>query len=205
VNSTLPCSSAGFVLAGGKSSRLGSEKALLEFEGRTLLQRAIDVIQPACDAVSIVGDPAKFASYGAVVRDVYPGCGPLAGIHAALLQSSAELNLMMAVDMPFVSGDLLTFLLARAAETDAIVVVPRTTRGFQPLCAVYRRAFAEAAEEALRAGKYKIDALFGELPVRAIGEEELAQAGFPERMFFNLNTPDDLRAAHSQPRRGDLA
>ncbi len=189
---------AGFILAGGKSSRLGADKAFLEFDGCTLLDRALDVMRDACDEVAIVGDPEKFASYGAVVTDLHQSCGPLGGIHAALLQSSAELNLVMAVDMPFVSVELLAFLLATATASDAIVAVPRTAMGFQPLCAVYRRAFAAAADEALRAGKYKIDAVFSHIPVRVIDEDELAREGFPERIFFNINTPHDLRAAREK-------
>jgi len=177
---------------------MGADKAFLEFHSHTLLERALETMCAACGEVSIVGDTAKFASYGTVVTDVYPGCGPLAGIHAALLSSSAELNLMMAVDMPFVSRELLAFLLATAAESDASVVVPRTSRGFQPLCAVYRRAFGVVAEEALRAGKYKIDAVFSQVRVRAIDDEELMRVGFSERMFFNVNTPEDLRVAEDQ-------
>jgi len=191
-------SRAGYILTGGKSSRMGADKAFLDFGSRTLLERAIAVVYETSPNLSIVGDPAKFAPYGSVIADLYPGCGPLAGIHGALLHSSAELNLMLAVDMPFVSRELLDFLFGAANETDAIVVVPRTARGFQPLCAVYRRAFAAAAEEALRAGNYKIDAVFAGVAVRVIEEEELARAGFSERMFFNVNTPGDLRTAKNQ-------
>ena len=174
---------------------MGADKAFLEFGGRTLLDRAIEVVSEVCDGVAIVGDPAKFASHGAVVPDLYPGRGPLAGIHAALRHSLADLNLVMAVDMPYVSPELLGFLFKTAAETSAIVVVPRTARGFQPLCAVYRRAFATPAEAALKAGKYKIDPLFAGVAVRIAEEAELARAGFSESMFFNVNTPDDLRTA----------
>jgi len=177
---------------------MGAEKAFLDFGGSTLLERAIAVVRETSPNFAIVGDPAKFAAYGAVIADLYADCGPLAGIHAALMDSSAELNLMLAVDMPFVTRELLALLFAAASETDAIVVVPRTARGFQPLCAVYRRAFAPAAEEALRAGHYKIDAVFPGIAVRVIEEEELTRAGFSERMFFNVNTPGDLRTAKNQ-------
>lgn len=177
---------------------MGTDKAFLDFGGRTLLERAIGVMRETIPNFAIVGAPAKFAAYGAVIADLYPGCGPLGGIHAALVQSSAELNLILAVDMPFVSGELIAFLFAAANETNAIVAVPRTARGFQPLCAVYRRAFAAAAEEAIRAKKYKIDAVFPGVSVRVIQEEELARAGFSERMFFNVNTPDDLRTSKKQ-------
>jgi molybdopterin-guanine dinucleotide biosynthesis protein A len=101
----------------------------------------------------------------------------------------------MAVDMPSVSPQLTQFLFETAVETGAIVVVPRTSRGFQPLCAVYRRSFSATAEGALKAGKYKIDALFTGVAVRIVEEGELVSAGFSESMFFNVNTPDDLRTA----------
>jgi len=174
---------------------MGADKAFLNFDGRTLLDRAIAVMRDICSEVAVVGDSAKFATYGTVITDIYPGCGPLAGIHAALRQSSAELNLMLAVDMPFVTRELLSFLFAAANESDAIVAVPRTAGRFQPLCAVYRRAFGPAAEKALGAGNYKIDAVFRGVTVRVIEEEELTRAGFSEHLFFNVNTPDDLRTA----------
>jgi molybdopterin-guanine dinucleotide biosynthesis protein A len=182
----------GFILAGGQGSRMGADKAFLQFGGSTLLERAIATLRPVCDVV-IIGDPTKFSSYGTVIEDVYKGRGPLAGIHAALTHSSAELNLMLAVDMPMVSSDLLAFLFAAGASTDALVTVPHSARGFQPLCAVYRRPFATAAEQALKAGKNKIDALFSEIPVRVIEGEELTAAGFSEQVFVNLNTPEDLQ------------
>jgi molybdopterin-guanine dinucleotide biosynthesis protein A len=160
--------------------------------------------------VTIVGDPARFADYGSaksgstkfasVVADIFPGCGPLAGIHAALVHSPAELNLMLAVDMPFVSRELLAFLFAAAEQEDnhATITVPRTGKGFQPLCAVYRREFSIAAEQALRAGKYKIDAAFPSVSMRVIEEAELAAAGFSEQSFFNVNTPQDRLAAEGR-------
>jgi molybdopterin-guanine dinucleotide biosynthesis protein A len=192
----------GFVLAGGKSSRMGAgpgkDKVFLEFGGQTLLDRALSVMGTVCDRVTIVGDPAKFTKYESVVPDIFPGCGPLAGIHAALLHSSAELNLMLAVDMPFVSRELLALLFAAAEESDAVIIVPRSVRGLQPLCAVYRRDFLPVAEQALRAGKYKIDATFSDVSVRVIKEGELAAAGFAERSFFNVNTPQDRLAAEGR-------
>jgi molybdopterin-guanine dinucleotide biosynthesis protein A len=191
----------GFVLAGGKSSRMGPtvDKAFLDFRGQTLLDRALGVMGAVCGRVTIVGDPAKFAKAGSVIADIFPGCGPLGGVHAALVHSLAELNLMLAVDMPFVSSELLAFLFDVAAAEDnaghAVVTIPRTSRGLQPLCAIYRREFSAVAEQALRAGKNKIDAAFSSVRVHVIGERELAAAGFSEQSFFNVNTPEDRLAA----------
>lgn len=191
---------AAFILAGGKSSRMGRDKAFVEFEGRTLLARALEVTRSVTDDVRIVGDAAKFAQFAPVVEDVFPGCGPLGGIHAALRASACEMNLMLAVDMPFVSAALLRYLVARARESVARVTVGRSSEGdsgrrterWQPLCAVYRREFADAAERVLYAGRYRIDALFEADSTQVIEESEWIAAGFSAEMFRNLNTPEDL-------------
>ena len=187
-----------FILAGGRSSRMGTDKAFLKLGNQTLLQRAITTVESASSHFAIVGDRLKFSACGKIVEDIHRGCGPLAAIHSALLHSTAELNLILAVDLPFVTTGVLGFLFGSAENSDALVTVPRTAAGFQPLCAIYRRAFAAAADQALRAGKYKIDALFGSIRVRVIEEPELRTAGFSEKLFANLNTREELEAARSE-------
>jgi len=186
---------AAFVLAGGKSSRMGTDKAFIMLDGRTLLARALELARSLTPDVSIVGDAAKFAAFAPVVEDLFHGCGPLGGIHAALRASVAELNLMLAVDVPFISPALLKFLIARARESAALATVGRVGERWQPLCAVYRREFVGAAENALRQGRYKIDALFDAETTLGITEEELQTAGFSANAFRNLNTPQELEAA----------
>jgi molybdopterin-guanine dinucleotide biosynthesis protein A len=185
---------AAFVLAGGKSTRMGADKALLELGDRTLLARALEVAGTVAEQVAIVGDPQRFLSYGRVVEDVYPERGPLGGIQAALAGQGGELNLMLAVDLPFVEPRFLQYL-AAAAESAAIVTVPRTEDGWQPLCAIYRREFGAIAEAALRQGKNKIDALYAQVVTRVIDEKELRRMGFSTGMFRNLNTPQDFERA----------
>lgn len=193
--SVTPRDLTAFILAGGNSTRMGTDKAFVMLEGRSLLARALDVCRTITGEVRIVGDREKFAPFADVVEDVFPGCGPLAGIHAALRASGTDLNLVLAVDLPFVSPALLHFLMGQAREGGAIVTLPRAGKGWQPLCAVYRRAFADAAETALRAGRYKVDTLFDSALTRAIGEEELRSAGFSPEVFRNLNTPEELADA----------
>ena len=184
---------AGFVLAGGKSTRMGADKVFLKVDGQTLLDRALVLASSVCGYVRIVGDPAKFSTLETkAIGDIFPGCGPLAGIHAALAHSPCELNLMLAVDMPLVSASLLSFLFAAADRGAALVTVPRINEQLQPLCAVYRREFAAKAEAALQAGSYKIDAAFSGVSIRVIEEAELVAAGFSARSFFNMNTPQDI-------------
>ena len=192
-----PTDFTAFILAGGNSTRMGTDKAFVMLEGRTLLARALKVCRTVTSDVRIVGDRKKFAPFAPVVEDVFPGCGPLAGIHAGLRDSETDWNVVLAVDLPFVSPALLLFLVAQARESRAMVTVPRAGEGWQPLCAIYRRAFADAAETALRAGRYKIDALFDESLIRPVGEEDLRRAGFSPEVFRNLNTPKELAEARN--------
>jgi molybdopterin-guanine dinucleotide biosynthesis protein A len=184
-----------FVLAGGKSSRMGSDKAFLQLGGDTLLSQALKLAGAVADLVRIVGEAKKFAAFGQVVEDVYRDCGPLGGIHAALASSATERNLMLAVDLPFVGPEFLKYLLLRARDSNAIVSVPRTGGGLQPLCAVYQRKFAEVAEQSLRDGRNKIDRLFTKVETCVIEEDELLRAGFSAEMFRNLNTPEEFERA----------
>jgi len=190
-----------FILAGGNSSRMGKDKGFVEFHGRTLLARALEAAWSVTADTRIVGGAAKFGNHGPVVEDVFPDCGPLGGIHAALRASSNDLNLVLAVDMPLVSGELLQYLISRARGANAIVTVPRTQSGWQPLCAVYRREFADPAESALKSRRYKIDPLFDRVTVLPVKEAELAGAGFSADLFCNLNTRQDLENAMKNQRR----
>ncbi len=172
---------------------MGTDKAFVEYEGRTLLARALDLARSVASSVWIVGSKEKFAAFAPVVEDVFRDCGPLGGIHAALLGSLTELNLMLAVDMPFVSRAFLQYLITQArGAPDAAVIVPRSDGRRQPLCAIYRREFGEVAERALRAGQNRIDRLFEDVHTRVIEQEELEGAGFSSGIFRNLNTPEEL-------------
>jgi molybdopterin-guanine dinucleotide biosynthesis protein A len=189
---------AAFIVAGGKSTRMGKDKASITLGGRTLLERALATARGVTAEVRVVGDPAKFASLASTVEDVFLDCGPLGGIHAALRASRAELNLILAVDVPFVSSALLQYLVTRARSSDSVVTVPRVNQRRQPLCAVYRRAFADIAERALQDGRYKIDALFDPSSTQVVEEGDLEAAGFSPRMFRNLNTLEELEQASQE-------
>ena len=163
----------------------------------TVALRMLEVAHSLTSNVGIVGDPAKYKAFAPVVEDIFPSCGPLGGIHAALRCSTSDLNVILAVDTPFVSLALLQFLVRRARQSpEALVTVAQANGGFQPLCALYRRDFVNAAEEALRAGRLKIGDLFDPARTQVIGEEELGAAGFSPLIFRNLNTPEEVAGAH---------
>jgi molybdopterin-guanine dinucleotide biosynthesis protein A len=184
-----------FVLAGGQSARMGTDKAFLEFEGQPLISRALALAKTVVSDVRILGSPEKFRAYAMVVEDEFPNHGPLGGIHAALRCSTADLNLILAVDMPFVETRFLKYLLDQANRHSAMVTVPRAGGGWQPLCSVYRRPFADLAQTALEQGHNKIDPLFDRTEICVIEEHDLEREGFSAEMFRNLNTPEDVRHA----------
>jgi molybdopterin-guanine dinucleotide biosynthesis protein A len=191
----------GFILAGGKSTRMGADKAFVDYDGRTLLARALDLARSITAEVRIVGSREKFAPFAPVVEDIFRDGGPLGGIHAALRSSPTALNLMLAVDTPFVPVAFLQYLISRAQNApEAVVIVPRGDAGWQPLCAIYRREFADAAEPALRAGRNRIDRLFDEVQTRVIAQNELQSAGFSLDIFRNLNTPEELESERQRQR-----
>ncbi len=191
----------GFILAGGRSTRMGEDKTVLDWHGRPLLDHMLDVARSIAAGVRVVGSRAGLCDYGGVIEDIYPDRGPLAGIHAALSASTTELNLILAVDMPFIEPAFLEYLAAQARAAAAVVTAPRIAGRWQPLCAVYHRSFVESAERALHSGRNKIDVLFDKVPVRAVDDAELMRLAFPDAMFENLNTRQQYEQARTQRRR----
>jgi len=184
-----------FILAGGQSSRMGTEKAFLEFEGHLLIDHMIVIAKSVAEQMRIVGPKQKFSAFGQIATDIFPERGPLGGIHAALEISRTEFNLMLAIDMPLVEPKFLAYLLQQSQHSQALVTVPHVGGGYQPLCACYRKEFESVAERALVAGKNKIDALFAPEITRVIDEAEFAKLGYPVSMFQNLNTKEDYEKA----------
>jgi len=181
-----------FILAGGRSSRMGADKALLRLGGgQTLLERALQTVSNIGADSHIVGSRERYGHLGPVVEDIYPGCGPLAGIHAALTATLTDLNLILSVDMPLMRAEFLRWLTDRAQASREWIVVPNAAGGMQPLCAIYRREVRETAEAALQAGDYKVGHLFERVPTCIVGEAEIVAAGFSPEIFRNINTPEE--------------
>jgi molybdenum cofactor guanylyltransferase len=185
----------GFVLTGGKSSRMGTDKALLRLpDGATLLEHSVAVLSSVASEVRIIGSRKKYGdatTAAMIVEDIYPGRGPLGGIHAALLSSDTELNLVLPVDTPAVTPALLKHLVARAEASDALVVVPEIEGRHQPLCAVYRKDFHRLAQQSLEVGQNKVDRAFDAASTLVLRQDELEAAGFSADLFRNLNTVEE--------------
>lgn len=164
---------------------------MLSLGEQTLLQRALQTASAAASTVMIVGAKTRYAGLGETIEDVYRGCGPLGGIHAALSTTDADRNLVLSVDMPLMTSPFLRWLIEQATGVPEQIVVPDAAGVSQPLCAVYRRDVREAVERALQRGDYKIGRLFSQVPTRVIAQEEIAAAGFSPDIFRNVNTPEE--------------
>jgi molybdopterin-guanine dinucleotide biosynthesis protein A len=182
-----PCDVAGFVLAGGISSRMGRDKALIELNGETLLVRAARLVGQLTGSVTVVGPLERYSGLGfTVVPDRVQGAGPLGGIDTALGRRQAQWNLILACDLPAVETGLLGELIRRACGSSADCIIPRSDRP-EPLCAVYSLSAAPHIRRAVDAGVRKItDAL-----------EDLAVDWYDvghSRLLTNVNTMRDLEA-----------
>ena len=132
---------AGFILAGGASSRMGRDKALLELGGVPLIVRTARLVESVVGAATVVGDSAAFRALGLrTIADDWPGAGPLGGIATALRASSAPWSLVVACDLPYLTKPWLEYAVARALASQADAVIPMNATGTEPLCALYNRS-----------------------------------------------------------------
>ena len=183
---------AGVVLCGGESSRMGFDKALLELEGRLILEVLADRLAEVCDGVILAtGDPGRLGWLDhPEVEDAVAYGGPLAGIVAAFAATPHDLLAVVAVDMPAANPGLLRYLGDRAAGVDA--VVPRGNRGIEPLHAVYARSALPGLERALHSRRRSMHGVLEQLATRVCDERELLRAGFGTAFAANINDPADL-------------
>ncbi|MDY6877208.1 MAG: molybdenum cofactor guanylyltransferase [Chloroflexota bacterium] len=191
---------SGVILAGGKSTRLGRDKILVELEGQPLIARILDVLAQLTGDLIVVTSmaPRLFPPSVRVVADRYVGAGVLAGVHAGLLAARKELALVVACDMPFLNLDLLRHVIALAYDAD--IVVPRWT-DVEPLHAIYRPATClEPIERALARGERRIISFYDGLRVRYVERDEIAQFDPQGLSFFNVNSPKDWQRASSLAR-----
>jgi molybdopterin-guanine dinucleotide biosynthesis protein A len=184
----------GFAVAGGRSRRMGRDKALLAWEGTDLLGHTLARLRAACPDVRILsGIELRYADRGVpVVLDGTPDAGSLAGVVAGLETTDGP-GLFLGLDLPFVPASLLVQLVALAEGADA--VVPVSPSGPEPLCAVYGHACLAPARRCVAEGRLKMTAFWPEVRVRRVEASELAAFGNPGHLFRNLNSPDHYESA----------
>lgn len=185
---------SGIVLAGGRSSRMGQDKTLMSVNAETLIERTIRELRKVADEVIIASNQkSKYNIPGTIeIPDIFPGRGPLGGIHAGLLAARYPLSFVVAADMPFFTADMANYLLSKSAGYD--VVAPEINHYWEPLCAVYAKDCLQAIEQFLVADVKKVYAFYPCVRVLKVKEEELTKMGKIEHIFCNLNTPEDYQS-----------
>jgi molybdenum cofactor guanylyltransferase len=206
-----------FLLAGGKSSRMGRDKALLELSGAPMIQRTADLLTALATKTTLVisarqfggtnnaNDTNPYSNFGLpTLTDSWPSLGPLGGITTALANAQSKWCLILACDMPFLTKEWLAFLLShsRQLETEAPrqfdVIIPETTRGLEPLCAIYRASCAPILATALNRGVRKVTDAIAVLSMNRIAENEWRQFSPDGNLFGNLNTWQDYLEAQQR-------
>ncbi len=194
------------ILAGGKSSRMGTNKALLPIGDRTTIEILAERMLTVFDEVIVVAnDPGTYQFLNVpVITDHFPGEGPLAGIHAGLKASSYDLNLVMACDMPFASSELAALFVEKARDFEA--VVPNIKGKLHPLFAVYQKHVSEKAGECLKKGKRRVTDLLDGLNVLYLDEKALAAETdvSVDDLFFNMNRPGEYETAKKKAEQRPL-
>jgi molybdopterin-guanine dinucleotide biosynthesis protein A len=195
-----PDAISGAVLAGGRSSRFGRDKALLEIDGQTLLQRTVGAVRAVTTDVIVLGPPERATQVDdvQVIGDEIPGIGPLGGIYSALRARPGNAMLVVAVDLPFLNAVLLQHLVALAPTAD--VVLPLVNGRGQQTHAVYGPACLPHITRQIAADDYKIDRFFPLVRVRLVEDDELRRFDPQLESFRNVNTPELWQAALAELR-----
>lgn len=185
---------AGVILAGGASTRFGSNKALAKYNGMPLIEHAAKVLETLFPTVLLVTNtPAPFQFlHWPTVSDIYPHYGPVAGIHAALKTVSQSKIFVIGCDMPLIQSDLVKYICSLPNDFDA--VLPYRDRGPEPLHALYNKSSLPAIEKLLLEGNHKLTDVFKLLKVRKLKTEEIVAVSGNLNSFININTPEKLAA-----------
>jgi molybdopterin-guanine dinucleotide biosynthesis protein A len=186
------------IMAGGKSRRMGQDKAWIELDGEPLIKRVADVLAQVADEVIVVANDPKYETLGLrVVHDRFPEGGALGGIATGVSAATHDRVLVAACDMPFLSVEVWRVLLDHRYEAD--VVIPKIAGELETLHALYTKACVAPMERALAAGKMRVISFFDEVRVQPIEERELRVADPTLRSFTNVNTPEELATALRAP------
>lgn len=186
---------AGFVTAGGRSSRMGKDKAWLELAGRPMIEHVIAALQPVTTSVAIVANDLAYAKLGfPVFADSQEGIGPLEAIRTTLRNSTGPRALLVGCDLPFVSSELFKFLLSIGGDYDAVVPINSDDK-LEPLCAIYCARTLGVVDALIRSGERKVSSLFDRVPTRFVRFDEFQRLAGSGLFFSNVNTPRDYALA----------
>jgi molybdopterin-guanine dinucleotide biosynthesis protein A len=185
-------------MAGGQSSRMGTDKSFVLFEGRPMIEVVLETIAGlGAEILLITNKPDEYAHLNLpMVSDVYPDHGPLGGIYTAVHTARHPHTLVVACDMPWLNRPLLEYMITLRQTAD--IIVPRWEKYPEPLHAIYSKACLEPIKAKLKEKRLKITGFFGEVDVRFVERAEIEQFDKNGRSFANINSPQDLEEASGQ-------
>jgi molybdenum cofactor guanylyltransferase len=188
----------GVILVGGKSRRMGRDKAFLSWEGATLFEKVLGIFRENFATVLLAGgDDERYGKYGErIFPDLYPGSA-LGGLYTGLYHATSTYIFVVSCDMPYPSAALLRYLCSLKGDYDC--VVPETAQALEPLFAVYAKSALPAMLEMLDHGNFRIYDLYPKLRTRYVGVAELAPFAEGGRSFVNVNTPEDFARLDREP------
>ena len=186
----------GIILAGGKSSRMGTDKGLQELCGKPLISYTIEVLSELCSTILISTSSDAYQSLGyTTIADEIPGIGPMGGIYSALKQSKTEKNLVLSCDLPFTSMELLSYILNQT-EGYQVAVPWQGNQHYEPLCAYYNLSVLGQMRAFIQKENYKLPDLFKEISINKL----IINNGlnfYEDHLFFNVNSKHDLATAEN--------
>ena len=194
----------GIILAGGKSSRLGRDKAWEDVGGQRIIDRVIGALQSSCDEVLIIGDRPERENELSLPKciqyrsDELKGRGSIGGLYTGLTASDTLWSLVVACDMPFISRELIRFMLSIISKNRCDAIVPVINGRYQPTHALYNSTCIPFIEKNISSGNFRMDSYFDEIYLEEIGEDVINSIKGAELSFFNVNTEDDLFTAREQ-------
>lgn len=181
----------GIILAGGKSSRMGTDKCLVRYKNKYLIEYAIAALKPLCDNILISSQKETHKQFNyQTIKDEYIDCGAIGGIHSTLKNTETEINIIAPCDMPHISTELFEFLLQKIGNYDA--VIPISKGKVEPLTGVYSRNILPIVENQISNKKYKILSLLKNINTNFV-EINSTLPFYSEKMFTNINYLDDLK------------
>jgi molybdenum cofactor guanylyltransferase len=186
-----PSDISAFIIAGGKSSRFGEDKALFKYRNKPLIEHVIDAIRPVMSRITIIGDNAeRFAYLGLPsYADLIAGLGPFGGVYTAMQKADTERIFVFACDMPGINSGLIRHMTAITGKFDA--VVPVIDGYYEPLHAIYSKSCATSIETRIRNGELQISSFFKDVTVREITRNEIRVYTDPRLVFRNINFKND--------------
>lgn len=180
----------GIILAGGKSSRMGSDKGIVNLNGKKFIEHILEAVLPNVNEVLIIANNDNYNNLGyKVIKDTIKDCGPLGGIYTGLMNSQTENNIVVSCDIPFINSDLIKYIIENTSNAD--ITVPVYKGNIEPLCAVFTKRTSDQIYNLIMNKDLKIQNILKYFITKEIFITKM-QEFYNDKLFVNINTPEEL-------------